>query len=344
MKQTIAILGINGRIGQETARAFVAANWRVIGMGRSNRAGLAGVEFMEGDVDRPEQMARAIAGADVVFNALNLPYHKWENGRAEAQLAKVLSAMKGSGKTLIFPGNIYNYAEHQHLITPDTPQRPPREKGEIRKRMEGLLAEASQNDDIQVLILRLGDFFAPGAKGTMFDLVMLGRLKSGIVQFPAELSIAHSWAYLPDAARALVKIAEERAQLPKFENFHFAGHFVTGQRMVDAIGATLRTPVRIKQIPWKLLGFLGLFIPLLRETMKMRYLWNQPHRMQDSRLDDLLGPDFDTPFEEAVAATVRSYVPVDKQAPVPKATDPGHEMNSKSKVGTDGLGRPAFLP
>ena len=39
----------------------------------------------------------------------------------------------------------------------------------------------------------------------------------------------------------------------------------------------------------------------------MRYIWMHPLKLTDERLDALLGPDFDTPFERAIAATVAPF-------------------------------------
>ncbi len=306
--QTVTILGINGRIGQEVAKAFVASKWRVIGMGRGNRANLKGVEFVEGDVSFPEQTRVAIADADVVVNALNLPYDKWDKGRAEAQLAKVLEALKGSNKTLMFPGNIYNYGAKQHRLKPDTPQNPHRDKGEIRQRMEKQLRIASEQG-LQVVIIRLHDFFAPGAFQTSYDLMIMQRIKSGILQYGGDLQIGHGWAYLPDVGRAFVKIADVRGELPPFKNFHYAGHFATGHQTIAAIQSALPTLAKVKPVPWGLLKMIGIFVPILREVINMQYLWDQPHRLEDNELDVLLGADFKTPYGEAVAATVRSYLP-----------------------------------
>jgi len=308
MVQTVTILGINGRIGKEVAKAFVAAKWRVIGMGRGNRARLESVEFVNGDVNMPEDTLKAVSEADVVVNALNLPYDKWDKGRAEAQLEKVLTALKGSGKTLIFPGNIYNYGADQLVLTPDTPQRPERDKGRIRQRLEAMLAQAAQ-EGLRVIIVRSGDFYAPNASQTVFDLMLLRQIKRGIIEYAGELPLGHSWAYLPDVARAYVKIAEQRTQFSSFESFHFAGHFTTGNQMVEAIQDVLPTRARVKKFPWGMLKIMGLFMPVLRELVKMNYLWKSPHRLEDKKLDALLGPDFNTPFKRAVAITVRSYLP-----------------------------------
>ena len=316
--QTVTILGINGRIGQEIAKAFVGANWRVIGMGRGNRAKLAGVEFFEGDVNFPEQTRKAIAGADVVVNALNLPYHKWDKGRAENNLAKVLTALKGSGKTLMFPGNIYGWGAKQHIIKPDTPQHPEKDRGHIRQRMEAQLEKASQEDNIKVIILRLADFYAPDAVQTNYDMMLMQRIKSGILQYPGDLSTGHSWAYLPDVGRAFVKLAQSRADFSTFENFHYAGHFATGHQLIAEIQKILPIPAKVKPLPEKMLKFIGIFVPILKAVMEMGYLWEEPHQLVDPRLDALLGENFGTPFEEAVAKTAVTYLPETGQMAVPK--------------------------
>lgn len=304
----VTVLGLNGRIGQEVAKAFVNAGWEVRGMGRTDKVHLAGVEFVTGDAGTPADVRRASEGADVVVNALNLPYDQWDKGRAEAQLASVLEGLDGSQATLMFPGNIYNYAADQVMLTPDLPQRPEKNKGAIRVRQEQMLKAASDRG-LQVIILRSADFYAPGATGSMFDLAMLARIKSNILQYPGDPAIGHSWAYLPDLGRAYVKLADVRRSLGRFERFHFAGHYATGHEMMAAIQRVLPQRAKQTRVPWNLLRVIGIFVPVIREVIKMNYLWAVPHRLRDDRLNDILGPDFNTPFEEAVTRTARSYLP-----------------------------------
>jgi nucleoside-diphosphate-sugar epimerase len=315
MANTITVLGINGRIGREIAQAFVSSGWQVTGFGRTDRAKLRGVRFVAGDAQNCDDIKRAIKGADVVVNALNLAYDKWENGRAEALLAKVLEAVKGRGITLMFPGNIYNYAVGQHLIEPHTPQKPEREKGHIRVRMENMLKAASRAGDIKTIVVRTGDFYAPGAVGSSFDLAFMSRLKSNVLQYLGDLSVGHTWAYLPDVARAYVRLAEERDGMKSFENFHFAGHFVTGHKLMGAIQSVLARPARVALVPWPMMTVIGWFAPVVRELVKMRYLFQEPHRLADPRLDAILGDDFSTPFDEAVGRTALSYLPDNKKRP-----------------------------
>ncbi len=46
------------------------------------------------------------------------------------------------------------------------------------------------------------------------------------------------------------------------------------------------------------------FVPTLREMMEMRYLWQQPVRLDNRRLLDVLGAEPRTPLEQAVRATL----------------------------------------
>src|SRR3569623_1388212 len=114
----VTVLGVNGHIGQAVAKAFVAQGWEVPGMARADKRHTAGVRFVQGDSDSVEDMRRAIGDAEVVVNALNLPYDKWFYGAMEALMARVAEAMGTSGKTMLFPGNVYNYAADCDVLTP----------------------------------------------------------------------------------------------------------------------------------------------------------------------------------------------------------------------------------
>ncbi len=303
----VTILGINGHIGHHAARAFVAAGWDVVGMGRSNRQPIAGVRFVKGDADSVADMQAAIGDADVVVNALNLPYDKWDKGRAEAQAALVIEAMGKSSKTLLFPGNVYNYAATDRVLTPDLEQRPQTPRGAIRKRMEAMFEAAAKRGDMQVIILRAGDFYAPHNVGDWFDQGMMLDIAKGKVALMGTPGVGHAWAYLPDLGQAFEKLGWHRKELGAFERFHFAGHFVTPEVLGAAISKAAPVKLKVGYFPRVILSALGLFQPIMREIAKMGYLWEYPLELRDLRLDALLGPNFGTPFDTAVAATVTPF-------------------------------------
>lgn len=313
-QQRIFILGINGHVGHHAAQAFAAAGWDVTGFGRSNKVPIPGVRFVKGDADDVAAMRDAIGDIEVVFNGLNLPYHQWDNGRMEAQTARVIAALGTSGKTLLFPGNIYNYAAGDRAVTPELPQHPETPRGAIRERVEALFQAAAARGDIQAIILRAGDFYGPHTSGDWFDLVMLreaGKRRLALMGVPG---VGHSWAYLPDLGRAFEKLAWHRRQFGAFETFHFAGNFVTPEAMGNAVVAAAPVPLKVSFFPRLLLAAMGLVNPIMREVARMGYLWENPMRLADSRLDAILGEGFATPFDEAVAATVAPFFAADRLA------------------------------
>jgi nucleoside-diphosphate-sugar epimerase len=252
-------------------------------------------------------MRRAIGDAQIVVNALNMRYDQWFEGRMEAQMARVIEAMGTAGKTMLFPGNIYNFAADSDVLTPDLPQNPPTARGGVRVRVERMFREAAERGDMQVVILRAGDFYGPDSAGDWFDQLMMTGLKLRRVFLLGTRGVGHSWAYLPDLGRAFEALASLRSTLSAFERFHFAGHHVTLEQMGAAIQAAAPVPLKVNRFPFLLLRAYGLIDPIIREVSKMRYIWQHPLKLTDARLDELLGSEFGTPFEVAVATTARPF-------------------------------------
>lgn len=309
----VIVIGINGHVGHHIAKAFVEAGWDVAGFGRSNKHPIPGVRFIKGDANNVEEMRAAIGDIDVVVNALNLPYHQWDKGRKEAQMERVLAALGTGGKTMLFPGNIYNYAAADRVVTPELPQRPETPRGAIRVRVEQALAAAAQRGDIQLIILCAGDFYGPESSNDWFDLAMLREAAKGKFAKIGARGVPHAWAYLPDLGRAFEKLAWHRKEFGAFERFHFAGNFVTPEQMAEAALAAA-PELKVSTFPRWTINAIGLFNPMMREIGKMAYLWDNPMELRDARLDAILGPNFATPFGEAVATTVRPFLKPERLA------------------------------
>lgn len=307
-KGKVTVLGSNGHIGNAAMIAFRDAGWSVTGLGRTNRKPVSGTTFVAGDADDVEVVREAIRDADVVVYALHLRYDQWGNGRSERQLQVVIDALGQSGKTLLFPGTIYNYRAGDRTVSPGIRQSAEAPRGEIRIRLETMLREASAAEKFQTIILRAGDFFGPGNRGEWFEAAMMMDVAKGKLYHMSDLKLRHSWAYLPDLSRAFVALAEKRGELGRFENFHFAGHWVSHGQMMGAIQSALPGKVAVSPLQWWMIRAVGLFNPVMRDIYRMRYLWLNEMELVDPRLDGILGADFGTPFEEAVAATVEELM------------------------------------
>ena len=111
-----------------------------------------------------------------------------------------------------------------------------------------------------------------------------------------------------------MRVAEARETMGTFERFHFVVYFVTPEEMTVAVTTAAPIPLRVTTFPWLVLHVMALANPVIREVLKMRYLWENAMALEDKRLDTLLGPSFSTPFDEAVAAATARYFPAMREA------------------------------
>lgn len=290
--QTIVILGAAGRIGDAAARAFVKAGWRVKGVARGSKgAELApGVEWVKADAFDRQSITDACRGADVVLNALNPQYTEWEE-KVLPMAENVVAAVEAAGATQLLPGNVYNYG---YGITvgsrEDAPQVPSTSKARIRIAMEDLFRRKAEENGVQTLVLRAGDFYGGVKPGSWLDLMILSKLKNDVFTWPGPMDLPHAFAYLPDLGEAFVRLAERRTGLPPFDSFHFAGHTMTGVQMKAAAEDAVGRRLTRRGVSWTLLRAGGLFVPMLRELVIMSYLWRTPHSLDGSKLEKALGP------------------------------------------------------
>jgi nucleoside-diphosphate-sugar epimerase len=304
MAGRILILGAAGRIGRAAAEAFRDAGWTVTSAARRRSIAsiAAGTSPVELDAFDADSVAKAARGADVVLHALNPPYTHWR--RHALPLAEtVLNAARTSGATLMLPGNVYNYGSPlPPVIDETTPMRPTSRKGAIRVEIEARCRAATQ-DGVRCIVVRAGDFYG-GGLGSWFDRVILKNIATGDVVYPGPTDRRHAWAYLPDLAATMVRLAERREQLAPFACFGFAGHTVTGDELVAALAAATNRTLSVSAMPWTMLRLLSPVVPIFRELAEMAYLWREPHEIDGGKLKATIEDVPSTPFAAAVSAAV----------------------------------------
>ena len=305
-KKTIVILGAAGRVGDAAARAFLEAGWRVKGVARNARlAGLApGVEAVKADAFDRAALIEACRGADVILNALNPKYTEWTE-KVLPMAENVIAAAEAVGATHMLPGNVYNFGYGVAVGTKeDAPEAPSTDKAGIRIAMEKLFRGMAEERGVQTIVLRAGDFYGGTKPEGWLDLIILSKLKKGVFTWPGPVDIPHAFAYLPDLGRAFVALAEKRSELGTFERFHFAGHTLTGREMKAAAEAAAGRPLELRGVPWVMLRAASLFSPMMREIVKMSYLWRTPHSLDGSKLERLVGPLPSTAPAEALRQAI----------------------------------------
>ena len=110
MSPTVLVVGVTGIAGYNTAQAFSAAGWRVLGLSRSHRYDIPGVEQLRGDVLDPDSLDRALEGREfshVVFSTWSRQDTEAENRRVNGAMLTNLLRAAGRASTV----------EHVALVT-----------------------------------------------------------------------------------------------------------------------------------------------------------------------------------------------------------------------------------
>lgn len=308
---TALVLGATGGVGYETARALLRHGWRIRALHRSperTAALLPEAEWRAGDAMKAPDVTAAAEGAALIVHGVNPPgYRNWRQ-LALPMLENTIAAARRSGARIAFPGAIYNYGpEVFPLVDEDAPQNPHTRKGAIRVAMERRLQRAAEEDGLRILILRGGDFFGPHMGNSWFSQVLVkpgAPLKA--ITYPGRPEVGHTWAYLPDFAEAVARLAERKAETGVFESYHFEGHwFPRGGEIAERIRiAAGATELPIRYFPWGVVKLSSPFVRLFRELVEMQYLWTTPLRLDNSRLRAALGKEPHTDIDLALQRTL----------------------------------------
>jgi nucleoside-diphosphate-sugar epimerase len=317
---TVLVLGGRGRFGLAAVQVFARNGWRVLAQMRAGATApqVADVQWLAHAVDTPVGLQALISeaeGASVVVHALNPSRYTrqaWERENGPL-LNAGMTVAKALGATLMLPGNVYNFGQSMpSVLMEGAPYRPTMAMGRIRTGMEEQLEAATQRGELRAVIVRAGNFYGQG-QGTWLDMAMLKDIRRGKLVFPGPLDVATPWAYLPDLAQTFVELARGRDALAPFESLHFAGHTLAGHDWVRDLQGVARQQgwlpddkdLRVGGLPWPLLGLLGPLVPSWAALSSLRYLWMQPHRLDNRRLLSVIGHEPHTPWALALGRTLR---------------------------------------
>ena len=299
--KTVLVLGALGGVGKAVAKAFVRHGWRVFGLVRPGRTGLPdGVEPVTADLFDAAAVARITGPVDVVFNGLNLPYPVWSK-EALPLFTAATDIAEALGTRQIYPGSVYNFgAQMPPELTPETRFAPTTVKGRVRVAIEAMFRERAEAGRLRTIVLRAGDFFGEGAPQSWMHLLVAKDMRRGTITVPGPFDTVHAWAYLPDLAETVVRLAEAEGSLKTYEVFHFDSHNVTARQLRDAAQMAVGRKMRLNRLPRLVFPLMGLFDPVMKATIEMLYLWDVPHALKDDRLAEVIGPVPHTPLVEAL--------------------------------------------
>ena len=296
------VLGAGGGTGRAVVDELVRQGRQVRGVVRSSSGLPAGVQSVTADLYDPEQAARAIAGAAVVYHAAQPPYAKWD-GNFSRLNDSVARATRAAGARLVFADNLYMYGPGGSPMTEATPQRATDRKGILRRDLAADLLARHARGEVEVALARSSDYFGPGGRNSGLGERLFGAAVAGkSASWGGALDQPHSASYLPDLARAMVVLGDRDEAAGRVWHLPVMDP-ITGDQFSERLFAVLGRPGKLSPTTNLLLLVGGLFMPIAREARVVHYQWEAPWISDASAFESAFGPFERTPLDEAIATT-----------------------------------------
>ncbi len=300
----------SGAAGLATVDALRRYGEPVRLVNRSGRGPVAeDVEVVGGDARDPEFCTWAARGADVLYQVLNSPYHRWPVEFPALQTA-VLAAAQATGARLVSLENIYMYGRYTgQPFTENSPYQAHTRKGRVRAAMARDLLAAHQAGRAPVVIARASDYFGPRAwaQSNLGDRVLGPALHGGAAHVLGDPDQPHTYTYVPDIGDGLAVLGTHPAA--EGQIWHLPSDPVphTTRELVDIVYQFAgRGAARLHGTPAWQLRLVGLTNPDARESIEMLYQFTEPFLLNSEKIGEKLGVRA-TPINDALEATVENY-------------------------------------
>jgi len=309
----IALFGAAGPIGQSIAAAIRTngQSYRVVGRTEATLRQTFGAdplaEIVNWNPDSPASVRAAATGVDTLIYLVGVDYTRFEL-HPELMRKTIEGAIAAGVKNVLLISTVYPYGRAKSQpVREDHPREPHTFKGRMRKAQEDVLMQAHADGHISATVLRLPDFYGPGVEKSLLDGAAKAAVQGGVADMVGPLDLPHEFVFVPDVGPVVAKLINVPAAFGKI--WHLAGAGVTTQRdMVCEMERQTGQKLKRRVVGKTMLRLIGLFVPLMREMVEMHYLVTEPLILDDSALQQLIGPIRKTPYAEGIRETLAAVI------------------------------------
>ncbi|HXH71540.1 MAG TPA: NAD-dependent epimerase/dehydratase family protein [Mariprofundaceae bacterium] len=281
------ILGAGGVIGRGLALELRQYAEAIRLVSRHPKPVHGDEECVTADLTDAAEVEKALAGSKVAYLVAGLQYdiRVWQE-QWPLIMENAIAACKRHGCKLVFFDNVYPYGLVDGPMTEETPFNPCSKKGEVRTRIAERLMNAVAHGEIEALIARSADFYGPGTFNTFVQPMVFDKLQQGKkAAWLCDDRLPHSMTFTPDAARAVALLGNADDAFGKTWHLPTAANPPTGREFIELVAKALDTEADYRLLkPW-MLRLVGLFNPLVRESMEMLYQLDHPYIFDSSKFE-----------------------------------------------------------
>lgn len=301
------ILGANGVIGRELSLHLPQYSNRIRQVSRSPKPVNATDELFSADLLDPKATADAVAGSEITYLVAGLKYdHEVWQEQWPRVMRNAIDACKRHGSALVFFDNVYAYGRVNGLMTEATPYNPSSRKGEVRARIATTFMDAVTRRELRGAIVRAADFYGPGAALSVTHATVTERLKKGKTpQWIGNPKAVHTFTYTRDAGRTLAVVGNTPMALGQVWHALTSKEPITGEQYVRIACELAHRPYGLQAAPRWLLRMMGIFVPVVRESIEMLYQFEYDYRFDSSKVERAFGLTATT-YREGLAVTLQA--------------------------------------
>jgi nucleoside-diphosphate-sugar epimerase len=293
-----------GNVGKLLVADLLARGERVV-VAHYKPLTIEGAETVVADATNTEQVAAACTGANRIFITVGLPYKlKVWQAKWPTIITNVIAAAQTNSASIVFFDNIYIYGPSplQNPITESHLRQPISKKGALRLSLINELEQAMQNG-VPVLIVRAADFYGPNVSTSGVTSAIEALQKGKTAYFMGDASTKHTYAYVPDIAAAVVRLALDTDTYNQTWHLPTSGA-LTGTDFMQQVSAAVGNKGKWSVMTRGSMRFLGIFVPILLELREMMYQFEHDYVLDSSKFAAKY-PDFTpTTYEQGIKATI----------------------------------------
>lgn len=281
------ILGSNGSIGNELSKELLNYTQDIRQVSRHPEKVNDSDQTMVADLLDSKATSAAVAGSDVVYLVVGLPYKLsvWQQ-QWPVVMRNVIDACKEHNAKLVFFDNVYAYGYVKGTMTEKTEFNPISKKGEVRAEVANMLLDEMHSGNLTTMIARSADFYGPNAVLSFPYATVFERLKAGkSPQWLGSPDKTHTFTYTPDAGKALAVLAQSADAYGQTWHLPTSKELLTAKEFVRIACELAEQPYKLQVAPGWLMKLMGLFIPVLRENEEMMYQLKNDYHFDSSKIE-----------------------------------------------------------
>lgn len=308
-KQMQTILGASGIIGKEVARELFRSYTKDIRLVSRNPKPVNPTDqVFKADLLDRDQVRRAVEGSEIVYLTVGIQYSAklWAE-QWPVIMRNVIEACMAEKAKLVFFDNVYAYGKVDGVMTEETPYNPCSKKGTVRLKVINMMMEEVKKGNLEALIARAPDFYGPDTPLSVVSVTVFGNLAKGKEpQWMVDDRKKHSFIFTPDAGKATAMLGNTPSAFNRVWHLPTDNNTLTGKEFVGLAARAFEMKPSYMVLPKWLLKTVGLFNPIIRESLEMLYQNEVDYIFDSSKFEKAFGCK-PTTYLDGINATAAFY-------------------------------------